>query len=225
MIGAVLAGGGLGWPAVRVVLRALWYTGGLFGSGLAFFALLHAGRQDTADRTRLRRWAALAAGVALVAGFGWLVMQVMVLTDGGSVLDAEAWSIVAESRSGPAFAVGAAGLLLVMLLAAPAGTLLPALGGALFAGSHALLGHTTMLPFEPLPAALVAVHVAVAAWWIGSLFPLAWAARRAGPAAAPLVESWAWAAAIAVPVMAAAGLWLSAWLLGGFAPFLQRPTA
>lgn len=221
MIGAFLAGEGLGWAAVGVALRAFWYAGGLVGSGLAFFALLHAARQDEADRTRLRRWAALAAGVALVAGFGWLAVQVLVLTDGASVLDAEAWGIVAESRSGLAFGVGAAGLLLVALLqVGHAGTLLPALGGLLFAGSHALLGHTTMLAVEPLPEALVAVHVAVAAWWVGSLFPLAWAARRMGPTAAALVEGWARAATVAVPVMTAAGLGLSAWLLGGFAPLL-----
>ena len=221
MISALLAGGDLGWAAVGVALRALWYASGLVGSGLAFFALLHSARQDPADRARLRRWAAVAAGMALAAGLSGLAAQVMVLTDGAAAFDAEAWGIVAESRSGLTVAVGAAGLLLVVLLqASSTGILLPALGGALFACSHALLGHTTMLVAEPLPGILVAVHVAVAAWWVGSLFPLAWAAQRQGPAAAALVETWAQAAAVAVPIMAAAGLALSAWLLGGFSPLL-----
>ena len=219
MIGALLVGGDPGWPAVGVALRALWYAGGLVGSGLALFALLHAAHQEVSDRARLRRWAAAAAGVGLAAGAGWLAVQVLVLTDGASVLDAEAWGIVAESRSGLSVAVGVAGLLLVALPAAVhAGTSLPALGGLLFAGSHALVGHTTMLAAELLPAALAAFHVAVAAWWVGSLPPLAWAARREGPRAAALVEGWARAAAVAVPAMAAAGLGLSAWLLGGVAP-------
>lgn len=221
MIGALLTGGDLGWPAVGVVLRALWYAAGLAGSGLAFFALLHGARQEAADRARLRRRAASAAGVGLAAGAGWLAVQVLVLTDGVSALDAEAWGIVAESRSGLSVAVGAAGLLLVAPLAAPrAGTPLPALGGVLFAGSHGLVGHTTMPAVAPLPAVLVAFHVAVAAWWVGGLPPMAWAARREGARAAALVEGWARAAAVAVPAMAAAGLGLSAWLLGGVAPLL-----
>ena len=221
MIGALLIGGDLGWPAVGVALRALWYAAGLVGSGLAFFALLHGARQEAADRTRLRRRAASAAGVGLAAGAGWLVAQVLVLTDGASAFDADAWGIVAESRSGLSVAVGAAGLLLVALPGAGrAGVALPALGGVLFAGSHALVGHTTMLAGGPLPAALVAFHVAVAAWWAGSLLPLAWTAAREGPRAAALVEGWARAAALAVPAMAAAGLALSARLLGGIAPLL-----
>ena len=194
MISALLAGGDLGWAAVGVALRALWYASGLVGSGLAFFALLHSARQDPADRARLRRWAAVAAGMALAAGLSGLAAQVMVLTDGAAAFDAEAWGIVAESRSGLTVAVGAAGLLLVVLLqASSTGILLPALGGALFACSHALLGHTTMLVAEPLPGILVAVHVAVAAWWVGSLFPLAWAAQRQGPAAGrPVRGSTTW---------------------------------
>ena len=221
MIGALLTGGDLGWPAVGVALRALWYAAGLVGSGLAFFALLHGARQEAADRARLRRRAASAAALGLAAGAGWLAVQVLVLTDGASAFDADAWGIVAESRSGLSVAVGSAGLVLVASAASVhAGAFPPALGGALFAGSHALVGHTTMLAGGPLPAALVAFHVAVAAWWAGSLLPLAWTAAREGPRAAALVEGWARAAALAVPAMAAAGLALSAWLLGGIAPLL-----
>ncbi|MFC7694518.1 CopD family protein [Paeniroseomonas aquatica] len=54
----------------------------------------------------------------------------------------------------------------------------------------------------------------VAAYWVGSLPPLAWVARRDGPGAARLVEDWARIAAIAVPVLVVAGLLLAWWTLG-----------
>ena len=90
-----------------------------------------------------------------------------------------------------------------------------AAGGVLACASHILLGHTTQAGPRPLLAGLLLVHLLVAAFWIGSLPPLAWAARREGPRAARLVEDWARIAALAVPALVAAGLLLAWWLLGG----------
>ena len=86
--------------------------------------------------------------------------------------------------------------------------------------SYALLGHTTELAPRPLLAGLLLVHLLVAAFWVGSLPPLAWAARRDGPGAARLVENWARVASVAVPVLVAAGLLLAWWILGGVGELL-----
>jgi putative copper export protein len=61
----------------------------------------------------------------------------------------------------------------------------------------------------------------VAAFWIGSLPPLAWAARREGPRAARLVEDWTRIAARAVPALVAAGLLLAWWILGSLKQVLM----
>ena len=71
-----------------------------------------------------------------------------------------------------------------------------------------------MLAPRPLVAGLLLLHLVVAAFWLGSLPPLGWSARQEGRAAARLVEDWARIAAIAVPVLAAAGV-LLAWLILG----------
>ena len=90
-----------------------------------------------------------------------------------------------------------------------------AAGGVLACASHLLIGHTTQGGPPPLLAGLLLVHLMVAAFWIGSLPPLAWAARREGPRTARLVEDWARIAALSVPALVAAGLLLAWWILGG----------
>ena len=216
MILAALQAGEVGYAGAAVALRAIYYAGSLGGAGLAFFALLFGARQEVADAARTRRWAAGAALVGIAAGVGALAAQVGVLTGGETLLDADIWGVVVASRAGASYALGGAGLLLVALLAFGRRWAVPAaLGGLLVCASYSAVGHTTMLTPRPALAALLTVHLAVAAFWIGGLPPLAWASRREGPAAARLVEGWARVAALAVPVLAAAGLVLAWRILGG----------
>nr|WP_256476231.1 CopD family protein [Siccirubricoccus soli] len=198
-------------------MRAAYYTGSLGGAGLAFFALLFGARGEV-DSARLRRWTAGAALLGLAAGVGVLTAQVAELTGGESFLDAEAWGVVLASRAGTSYGLGAIGLLLLLIASLAQGlcwTAAAAAGGVLACASYAFLGHTTSLTPRPLLASLLLVHLLVAAFWIGSLPPLAWAARRPGPGAAQLVEDWARVAALAVPVLVTAGLLLAWWSLGG----------
>lgn len=220
MILALLRTGEVGWGGVAVVLRAAYYAGSLGGAGLAFFALLFGARGEV-DGARLRRWAAGAALLGLLAGVGVLTAQVAELTGGESLLDSEAWGVVLGSRAGTSYGLGGLGLLLVASLAlGPRWTAPAVAGGVLVCASYALLGHTTTLAPRPLLAGLLLVHLLVAAFWIGSLPPLAWAARRDGPGAARLVEDWARVASAAVPVLVAAGLPLAWWILGGVGELL-----
>lgn len=216
MILAALQTGEAGYAGAAVALRAAYYTGSLGGAGFAFFALLFGTRQEVADAARLRRWAMGAALLGILAGISGLAAQVGVLTGGETLLDADVWGVVVESRAGTSYALGGAGLLLVASLAFGQRWAVPAaLGGLLVCASYAAVGHTTQLsPRLPL-AGLLTIHLAVAAFWIGGLAPLAWASRREGPAAARLVEAWARVAALAVPVLVAAGLLLAWWILGG----------
>ena len=207
------------WAAAvgALLLRAAFYAGGLGGAGLAFFALLFGARLEAADAARLRRWAAGAALLGLLIGLGNLAAQVASLTGGETIADAEVWGVVLRSRAGASHALGGAGLLLVAVLAAGSAYARPvaAAGGVLACASYALLGHTVGGEPRPLLAGLLLLHLLAAAFWIGSLPPLAWAARRGGPAAARLVQDWARLAVFAVPALAAAGLLLAALIGGG----------
>lgn len=216
MILAALQTGEAGHAGAAVVLRAAYYAGSLGGAGLAFFALLFGARQEAVDAARLRRWAAGAALLGIGAAVGALAAQVGVLTGGETLLDADIWGVAISSRAGISYALGGAGLFLVALLALGRRWAVPAaLGGLLVCASYAAVGHTTVLAPRPVLAALLTVHLAVAAFWIGGLPPLAWASRREGPAAARLVEKWARVAALAVPVLVVAGLLLAWSILGG----------
>nr|WP_264185722.1 CopD family protein [Roseicella aerolata] len=216
----MLRTGEVGWGGVAVVLRAAYYTGSLGGAGLAFFALLFGTRREV-DPRRLGRWAAGAALLGIAAGLGVLTAQVAELTGGEALGDREAWDVVLGSRAGASYGLGGIGLLLVAALALGSRwAAVAATGGVVACASYALLGHTTELAPRPLLAALLLVHLVVAAYWIGSLPPLAWAARRDGPGAARLVEDWARIAAGAVPVLVAAGLLLAWWILGGIGELL-----
>ncbi|WP_149536726.1 CopD family protein [Siccirubricoccus phaeus] len=220
MILALLRTGEVGWGGVAVALRAAYYAGSLGGSGLAFFALLFGARREV-DGARLRRWAASAALLGMAAGLGVLVAQVGELTGSESLLDPEAWGVVLGSRAGASYGLGGVGLLLVAALSLGSRwAALAAAGGVVVCASYALLGHTTALAPRPLLAGLLLVHLLVAAYWIGSLPPLAWAARRDGPGAARLVEDWARISSVAVPVLVAAGLLLAWWILGGIGELL-----
>lgn len=222
MIAALLGGGELGYTAAAVPLRAAYYAGNLGGAGLAFFALLFGSGLAAEDRARLRRWACRAAGLAILAGVGVLAAQAGALAGGGTLLDAEVWVVVLASRAGASYASGGLGLLLVALLAlGPRWTAAAAAGGVVACASHLLIGHTTQAGPPLLLAGLLLVHLMVAAFWIGSLPPLAWAARSGGPRAARLVEDWARIAARAVPALVAAGLLLAWWLLGGIQQVLM----
>lgn len=215
MILSLLQGEELGYGAAAVVLRAAYYTGSLGGAGLAFFALLFGPLLDPADMERLGRWAAGAAGLGIVSAAGALTAHVGVLMGGDTLTDPDAWTMVLISPAGLSYGVGMAGLLLVATLArGRRQAWLASAGGVLACASFALLGHTTLIPVRPLLAALLLVHLVLAAFWIGSLPPLTWAARRDGPQAARLVESWARSATFAVPVLVAAGLVLAWEILG-----------
>lgn len=224
MILSLLTTGSVGWRDVAVILRASYYLGSLGAAGLGLFALLFTSRLSLVGEPRLRRWALAAVTLAATSGIGGLAVQVMELTGGETLFDAETWTVVLDSRAGSSLGVGALGL----LLAARPGAgrvrcALAALGGIMVCASYVLLGHTTTAGPSGLLASLLLLHLLVAAFWIGSLPPLAWAADSSGPETARLVEDWARVAAVAVPAMLVAGLLLAWTLVGNAADLVSSP--
>jgi len=120
-----------------------------------------------------------------------------------------------RSRIGDAFWLRVAGL---ALLAAAAttwriGSAITAIGALLVVASYAAMGHSMLFAPRQDIATLVVVHLAVVAFWVGSLPPLLWVAqRRDGTSAARLIQDWSKAAIWAVSAMIASGMLLS-WYL------------
>lgn len=196
--------------SIAELLRATWYVAVLGGAGLGFFFAFFARDLAAGDTARLRRWRALAFALGSAAAVALLTSNVSDLAGGSTILDAELWEIILGSPAGMSYGLGLIGLVIAM--AAVRGVAFA--GGFLACASFTLLGHTPGADVWPLPSALLIVHLLVGAFWIGSLPPLAWAARRGGERDIALIRTWSRAAAWAVPLMLAAGIVL-AWLLAG----------
>jgi putative copper export protein len=200
---------------LAVVVRALYYVATIGAAGLVLFALGFAHRLDPAEMARLRRALLGAVAAGLLLSIAALALRVLVLTGGASVADPAVWGAVMRSRIGDAFWLRAGGLMLLGALATPwrLGPVLAAIGAALVFGSYAAMGHSMLYRPRQEIAAFVVLHLAVVAFWVGSLPPLLWVARRAdGAAAAALIRDWSKAATFAVGAMIATGLLLT-WYL------------
>jgi copper resistance protein D len=200
---------------VAVVVRALYYAATIGAAGLAFFMIGYGHRLRPVEVTRLRRslLGAITAGLALSVGA--LALRVLVLTAGASITDSAVWEAMMRSRIGDAFWLRSAGLVLLAAGVMPwrAGPAVAAVGGVLVLGSYAAMGHSMLfLPRQEI-AALVVLHLAVVAFWVGSLLPLLWVAQRPdGAETAALLQDWSRAATVAVAAMIASGVLLT-WYL------------
>jgi len=200
---------------LTVVLRAFYYVATIGAVGLALFAIGFGHRLESDEVTRLRR---LLLRV-IVAGFALsilaLALRVHVLTAGANVTDPDVWAAVMRSRIGDAFWLRSGGLVLLAAAAMPwrIGPAVAAVGAALVFASYAAMGHSMLYGPRQEIAALVVLHLAVVAFWIGSLPPLLWIARRRdGAAASALIHDWSRIATIAVAAMIVTGLLLT-WYL------------
>ncbi|MBX9596627.1 MAG: CopD family protein [Roseomonas sp.] len=200
---------------ITVVVRALYYVTTIGAAGLALFALGFGHRLEPGEAARLRRVLLGAVAAGLVISVAALALRVLVLTAGASAMDAGVWAAVMRSRIGDAFWLRAAGLVLLAAAATPwrVAPAVGAVGAALVIGSYAAMGHSMLFQPRQEIAALLLLHLAVVAFWVGSLPPLLWVAgRRDGAAAAALLRDWSIAATVAVGAMLATGLLLS-WYL------------
>lgn len=172
-----------------VLLRGLTHAAMLGAAGLGLFRAGFGDRLDAAEQARLDRLLLGAALLGIALTILALPLRVLVLTAGASAFDVEVLRAVMESRNGDAFWIRLAALS-TLALSARGGRWRDALAGAGALGvaaSYAALGHSTLFRPRQELAGLVTLHLLAVAGWVGSLLPVAWAARR-GDAA--LVAAW-----------------------------------
>jgi len=200
---------------LTVVLRALYYAATLGAAGLALFAIGFGHRLDAEEAARLRRTLLGAILAGLVFSVLALALRVLVLTAGAGVTDADVWAAVMRSRIGDAFWLRSAGLILLAAAAMPwrSGPAIAAVGGVMVLASYAAMGHSMLYRPRQEIATLVVMHLAVVAFWVGSLLPLLWVARRPdGAETVALLRDWSRAATLAVAAMIVSGALLT-WYL------------
>jgi len=196
-------------------LRIAYYVASLGAAGLAIFSQGFRSFQEPQDVAVCRRVTLGMVVIGLAASGAWLASQVALASD-GDILDAEIWGVMLTSRPGISVLITWAGLLTIGLATwmDRGAMILGAVGILAVVGSFTAVGHTTQHQPRALLAAALIVHLLAVSFWAGSLWPLALASRRGGPAAARLVEGWAGAATWFVGGLILAGA-LLAWLLVG----------
>jgi putative copper resistance protein D len=200
---------------ITVIIRALYYIATIGAAGLGIFAIIFGHRLEADETARLHRTllGAIAAGLAL--SILALALRVVVLTAGANISDMDVWAAVMRSRIGDAFWLRAAGLFLLAAAVIPwrSRAAIAAIGALLVIASYAAMGHSMLFAPRQEIAALVVLHLAVVAFWVGSLPPLLWVARRSNNAsAASLIQDWSRAAIWSVMFMLITGSLLS-WYL------------
>jgi putative copper export protein len=200
---------------ITVIIRSLYYIATIGAAGLGLFAVGFGHRLEPGEAAKLHRTLLATIAAGLLLSVLALALRVLVLTAGASIFSADVWAAVMRSRIGDAFWLRAAGL--VLLAAAVTswriGSAITAIGALLVVASYAAMGHSMLFAPRQEIAALVVVHLAVVAFWVGSLPPLLWVAQRGdGASAARLIQDWSKAAIWAVSAMIASGMLLS-WYL------------
>ena len=202
--------------ALRLAAKALEYGAALLAAGTAFFLAAHGGAMGEDGRRAARRLA-VAAALAGLAFVGLrFAAEALWLAGGDAALavDPMLLGAVGGSAFGQAGLVRAGGLALLAATMLAARPLSAGLAALAVCASFALVGHSLREPRLVL-GALVALHVACAAYWIGAFAPLRRIARHGPHAeAAALAAAFGRPALLAVPALIAAGAGLLV-LLGG----------
>jgi copper transport protein len=182
---------GTDWGAVAIANHALHLAAMLVAVGGALYVFA----VGAAPRGTILCAAAIAAASAIL-GVGIEGALVLDLPEVG-LPTGEAWRYGATTTRGIAAAVSLAGLAGIVLGA-------NALGAMVALAGFALSGHAVTAPPQAVATPALLAHIAIAAFWIGSLLPLRRAARDE-------VVRFSSLAVWLVPILLLAGLTL-AWL-------------
>jgi len=168
--------------SVVLALRALSYVAIFQAVGNALFLDLFGARLSTPVEERVRTLARIAAVAALcLAVLHYVLTPARMAGNLGATFDSSLSELLRESDAGTAHIVRIVGLA-VLFLSLDRRTRLNTLAMrgavALAIVSFALMGHTVIHPLRWLLAPLLLVHVAVAAFWFGALWPLREVALR-----------------------------------------------
>ncbi len=205
------------WEFAAIVLKFLLYLGTLGSVGLMLVRLVF-GPETGRLHTRMSRQATGLALLALFAGgLGFLLRGAAMAGDASGMADPEMLGLLWQNPPGTRLLLLASGLLLLLVgwRTPRIGLWIGAAGGFLALWSFAWIGHVPDAGPVWLEALLV-LHLAAAAFWIGILSPLRRLADAPADlaAAAELGHSFGRVATVTVPVLIAAGI-VMAWRLLG----------
>jgi len=162
--------------SVVLALRALSYVAIFQAVGNALFLDLFGARLSTPVEERVRTLARIAAVAALVLSvLHYVLTPARMAGDLGAAFDPSLSELLRESEAGTAHIVRIVGLAVLFLSLdrrTRLNTIAMRAAAALTIVSFALMGHTVIHPLRWLLAPLLLVHVAVAAFWFGALWPL-----------------------------------------------------
>jgi copper transport protein len=207
------------WPLLSTVARLLLFIGLVGAAGGTMFHALVGRDLMRLDRETRRGTVALAL-LGLLAALAGIGIEGAALTDtgGAAILRGGTWRLGESTSLGLSLTVAAVALTLLILALEsargwPAFLALPA--GLVALGSLALTGHALTAGPLWLTAPVLAIHVLMAAFWLGALWPL-WQAvgRRRPEAALDLLQRFSMIAIPAVALLVAAGTTLAVLQLG-----------
>ena len=168
--------------SVVLALRALSYVAIFQAAGNALFLDLFGARLSTPVEERVRTLARISAIAALcLSVLHYVLTPARMAGNLGATFDPSLSELLRESDAGSAHIVRIVGLA-VLFLSLDRRTRLNTIAMraalALTVVSFALMGHTVIHPLRWLLAPLLLLHVAVAAFWFGALWPLHEVAAR-----------------------------------------------
>jgi putative copper resistance protein D len=167
--------------AVVLGLRALAFIAVFHAAGAALFLWLFT-RELDASAALIRTLAKTAALAAVVlTALHHVLIPARLAGTLAATFDPSLSDLVLQSNIGPAHAVRLAGLALLAVSLdqdTRPHVIASLVGAGLALSSFALMGHTTIHELRMVLAPLLLVHIASAAFWFGSLWPLYLVATR-----------------------------------------------
>lgn len=205
------------WQLVSVFAKFLLYLGVLGSAGLVLVRAVFPRETGTIDGPMRHRAAALAMLALIAGGLGFLLKAAMLSGEASGMADPEMLDLLWETPAGTRLILLAAGIALVLagLWGGGLNIWIAAAGGLLALWSFTRIGHVADAGSFWLDALLL-LHLALAAFWIGILSPLTALAAYAERIveAATLGRRFGRIAAVTVPLLIAAGI-VMAWRLTG----------
>ena len=203
---------------LSIALKALMYLALLQAAGGVFYLAIFESRlRDSVSAVRVVTTGAAIACVLLTVSYT-AYQAARMSGDLSGIFDRHLQRLVWRSTTGASAALRIAAMGLVSWYGCRrpgSNGVVRQAGAAAAVLSLLLLGHTSVHPERWLLAPLLALHLLIAAWWFGSLMPLALVARREDASASlSVVNRFSTIAGWLVPGLALAGLGIG-WILTG----------
>ena len=203
------------WQLASVLAKFLLYLGVLGSAGLVLARAVFGRETGRMQGTFRRHASALAILALLAAGLGFALTGAAMTGDASGMTDPEMLGLLWQTPVGTALVLRAAGLALLLggVWLPGRGVWVAGAGGMLALWPFCRVGHVADTGSIWLEALLL-VHLAAAAFWIGILAPLRSLAAGSLREAAALGRRFGTIASVTVPVLIAAGV-VMAWRLLG----------